>query len=161
MNFSCSGTISKWSFVAMSQTGQGRDQYPLFQLWRPNGTGQYERVYESSSDSGEMLWTMVDEPGLTVAEYVPQNPVPFQADDILGVYQPRDVGDSRLTLWHISVPNNYGHHRNYFRDLGMSLEVFNRVGSRTGNDYPLVAVNTSENEQIKSGAYEPPALCCS
>ena len=44
----------------------------------------------------------------------------------------------------------------------MSLEVFDtdESGTGTGNDYPLVAVNTSENEQ-KSGAYEPPAMCCS
>ena len=146
--------------MARSQTGKGRDQYPLFQLWRPNGTGRYERVYESSSDSEEMLWTVADESGLTVAEYVPQNPVPFQADDILGVYQPGDVEDNRLSVWYASVPENYGHH-NYFRDLVMSLEVFNTVGSRWGNDYPLVAVNTSENQQIKSEAYEPPAVCCS
>ena len=158
MNFSCSGNITKWTFVARSQTGENRDQYPLFQLWRPSGTGQYERVYESSSDSGEMFLTVADEPGLTVAEYVPQNPVPFEADDILGVYQLGDVTDRRLGLWFASVPENYGH-QNYFTVL--SLEVFDTDESGTGNDYPLVAVNTSENQQIKSGAYEPPALCCS
>ena len=159
MRFSCSGNISKWTFVARSQTGEGRNQYPLFQLWRPNGTGRYERVYELSNNGGR--FSTVDEPGLTVAGYVPQNPVPFQADDILGVFQLGGVEDSRLSLWYVSVPNGYGYHCNYFRDLGMSLEVFNTVGSRTGNDYPLVSVNTSENQQIKSGAYELLALCCS
>ena len=134
--------------MARSQTDEDHNQYPLFQLWRPNGTGRYERVYESSSDSEEMFWTVADESGLTVAEYVPQNPVPFQADYILGVYQPSDVedNDNRLSLRYVSVPNSYGYHRNYFRDLGMSLEVFNTVGSRRGNDYPLVAVNTSKNQ---------------
>ena len=146
--------------MARSRTGGDRNQYPLFQLWRPSGTERYERVYESSSDSGEMFWT-VDEPGLTAAEYVPQNPVPFQADDILGVYQLGGVTDRRLSLWYVSVQRNYGYHRNYFRDLAMSLEVFDTVESKTGSDYPLVAVNTSENQQIKSAAYEPPALCCS
>ena len=156
MNFSCSGDITKWTFVARSQTGKGRDQHPLFQLWRHNRTGRYERVHESSSDSEEMFRTVADESGLTVAEYVPQNPVPFQADDILGVYQPGDVG---LSVWYASVQNNYGY-RNYFT-LVMSLEVFNTDESETGNDYPLVAVNTSKNQQIKPGAYEPPAMCCS
>ena len=143
MSFSCSGNISKWIFVTKNQTGEGRDQYPLFQLWRPNGTGLYKRVYESSSGSREMFLT-VDQPGLTVAEYVPQNPVPFQAGYILGVYQPGDK--NRLSLWYASVQRNYGYHRNYFRDLGMSLELFDTNESTTGYNYPLIAVNTSENQ---------------
>ena len=138
MNFSCSGTINKWTFVARSRNGRNHDQYPLFQLWRPNGTGQYERVYESNSSSGTGL--TVDKPGLTVV-YVPQNPVPFQAGYILGVYQP---GDGRLSLLYGRVKKSYGYYHNYSGDLGMSLEVFNTSGSTTGYDYPLIAVITSE-----------------
>ena len=134
----------KWIFVAKSQT-EGHDQYPLFQLWRPNGTGLYERVYESSIGSGEMFLT-VDESGLTVTEYVLQNPVPFQAGYILGVYQPGDVNKNRLSLWYASVQKNYGYHHNYLGDLGMSLELFDTSESTTGYDYPLIAVNTSENQ---------------
>ena len=48
--------------MARSQTGGDRDQYPLFQLWRPDGSGQYERVYESNSGTG----LTVDQPGLTL-----------------------------------------------------------------------------------------------
>ena len=145
MNFSCSGTISMWTFVARSQTGGDRDQYPLFQLWRPSGTGQYERVYESNSGSGTGL--TVDNPGLTVAEYVPQNPVPFQAGYILGVYQPGG-NKTKLSLRYVSVQESYGYQRpDYFGDL-MSLKVFNTNESTTGYDYPLIAVNTSENQQI-------------
>ena len=106
--------------MARSQTGKGHDQYPLFQLWRPNGTGRYERVHESSSDSEEMFRTVADKSGLTVAEYVPKNPVPFQADDILGVYQPGGVTDRRLSLWFASVPTTV-----ITTILVMSLEVFN------------------------------------
>ena len=126
--------------MARRQTGGDRDQYPLFQLWRPSGTGQYERVYESNSGTG----LTVDEPRLTVVEYVPQNPVPFQASYILGVYQPGDVNRNRLSLWYGSVKKSYGYYHNYFGDLGMSLVVFNTSGSTTGYDYPLIAVNTSE-----------------
>ena len=85
----------------------------------------------------------MDKPGLTVV-YVPQNPVPFQAGYILGVYQPGDK--NRLSLWYASVQRNYGYHRNYFRDLGMSLELFDTNESTTGYNYPLIAVNTSENQ---------------
>ena len=136
VNFSCSGTISKWTFVARSRTGTKYDQYPLFQLWRPSGTDEYERVYESSSDGGE--FTASEEPGITIEEYSPHDPVPFRSGDVLGVYQPVD---SRLSLMHVNVPNGFGHD-NYIRRTEMSLEEVQ--GVRVGNDIPLVAVNTSE-----------------
>ena len=142
MTFECSGNISKWTFVARNRTGEGQDQYPLFQLWRPDGTELYERVYESSSVSGKMFST-VDESGLTVVDYVPQNPVPFQAGYILGVYQPGDVNKRRLSLWYASVKKSYGY---YFGDLGMSLKEFDTSESTTGYNYPLIAVNTSESQ---------------
>ena len=105
---------------------------------------------------------MSDVSEITTGEYLPNDPVTFHSGYILGVYQPGDVKDRRLSLWFASVPKNYGH-RHYFRDniYGTLLEVFNTTESKTGSDYPLIAVNTSENQQIKSGAYEPPALCCS
>ena len=124
--------------MARSRTGGGRDQYPLFQLWRPSGTGRYERVYESSSDSGR--FTTSEESGITIGEYVPHVPVPFHSGDVLGVYQPVD---SRLSLMHVSVPRGFGHD-NYIRWTAMSLVVFTTSAQGVGNDIPLVAVNTSE-----------------
>ena len=58
--------------MARSRTGGGRDQYPLFQLWRPSGTDEYERVYESRSDGGK--FTASEESGITIGEYVPYDP---------------------------------------------------------------------------------------
>ena len=143
VNFSCSGNISKWTFVARSQTGERHDQYPLFQLWRPSGTGKYERVYESSSDGGK--FTVSEEPGITIGEYSPHDPVPFHSGDVLGVYQPGDDSDSRLSLMHVSVPTGFDHD-NYVRWTEMSLVEFttSAQGVFVGNDIPLVAVNTSE-----------------
>ena len=141
VNFSCHGKISKWTFVARSQTGEGRDQYPLFQLWRPSGTDEYERVYESSSDSG--TFTASEVPGITIGEYLQHDPVPFHSGDVLGVYQPGNDSDSRLSLMHVNVPPGFGHD-NYIRQTEMSLAVFTTSGVRVGNDIPLVAVNTSE-----------------
>ena len=156
MNFSCSGTITKWTFVARSRTGGNRDQYPLFQLWRPRGTGRYERVYESSITS-----TLSGQSQFTVEEYIPDSPVPFEAGYIFGVYQPRG-GDSRLRVRYADVPDGYGH-LNYRR--GSRMDEFATDGSSTEYDYPLVAVNTSENQLIScnksyamSGAFEPSAL---
>ena len=123
--------------MARSRTGGGHDQYPLFQLWRPNGTEIYERMYESSSDGGR--FTASEESGITIGEYVPHDPVPFHSGDVLGVYQPVD---SRLSLMHVNVPSGFGHDNYYIRWTEMSLEEVQ--GVRLGNDIPLVAVNTSE-----------------
>ena len=124
--------------MARSRTGGGRDQYPLFQLWRPNGTGRYERVYESSSDGAR--FTASEYSGITIGEYSPHDPVPFHIGDVLGVYQPVD---SRLSLMHVNVPRGFGHD-NYVRRTEMSLVVFTTSAQGVGNDIPLVAVNTSE-----------------
>ena len=128
--------------MARSQTG-GHNQYPLFQLWRPSGTDEYERVYESSSDGGE--FTASEESGITIGEYLPHDPVPFHSGDVLGVYQPGDDSDSGLSLMHVNVPSGFGHD-NYIRWTKMSLEELSTSaqGVRVGNDIPLVAVNTSE-----------------
>ena len=151
MSFSCNGTISKWTFVARSQTGSNHDQYPLFQLWRTDGSDKYEKVYESNSTEG--VFKMADnESEFTVGEYIPDNPVPFEAGYIFGVYPGDGESSSRLSVRYASVPDRYGY-LNYRRS-GMSLEEFDTDGSSTGNDYPLVAVNTGENQQISCNKSE-------
>ena len=145
--------------MARSRTGAGRNQYPLFQLWRPNGTEIYRRVYESSITS-----TLSGQSDLTVEEYIPNDPVPFEAGYILGVYQPQE-SRRRMSVMHVDVPSGYGYD-NYIRDgVMMSLEVFNTDGLTAVNNYPLVAVNASEYQKThagldKSGAYETPSLYC-
>ena len=145
MSFSCSGTISKWTFVARVRTGGNCDQYPLFQLWKPSGTGRYQRVYESSSDGGN--FTMSDVSGITTGEYLLHDPVPFRTNYILGVYQPGSGLYSRLSLIHVNVPSGLGR-ENYVRRNETSLSVFNISGAVVENDEPLVAVNTSEKDAL-------------
>ena len=127
--------------MAWSRTGEGRDQYPLFQLWRPSGTDEYERVYESSIDGGR--FTTSEKSGITIEEYVPHDPVPFHSGDVLGVYQPGDDSDSRLSLMHVKVPPGFGLH-NYIRRTEKSMRELTTSARGVGNDIPLVAVNTSE-----------------
>ena len=161
MNFSCSGNISNWTFVARSRTGQGRDQYPLFQFWRHDGKEKYERVYESNSSVG-VFGVTESESEFTVGKYIPNSPVTFEDGYIFGVYQPRRQ-DSRLTMRYASVTSGYGYPI-YRRESKMPLEEFDTDGSPPRNDYPLVAVSTGENALTfsdKSEAYEPPALCYS
>ena len=146
MNFSCSGNITKWTFVARSRTGEGHDQYPLFQLWKTDGSDKYERVYESSSTEGVFMMADSDSE-FTVGEYIPDNPVPFEGGYIFGVYPGGSGSSSRLSVRYASVPSGYGY-LNYRRRSAMPLEEFNTVGSSARNDYPLTAANTSENQQI-------------
>ena len=143
MNFSCSGTISKWTFVARSRNGGNPRQYPRFQLWRPDGTGRYRRVYESSITS-----TLSGQSDFTVEEYTPNNPVPFEAGYILGVYQPEPAGSRRLSVVHVDVADEYSYD-NYHRN-NMMMEKFDTNRSRVGNNYPLVAVNASEYQKTLS-----------
>ena len=151
MNFSCSGNISKWTFVGRSRTGRNRDQYPRFQLWRPSGIGRYRRVYASITS------TMSGQSDFTVEEYIPDNLIPFEAGDIFGLYQPENR-ERRLSVVHVDVPSGYGYD-NYFRSYVMSLEEFDTNGLTFGNNYPLVAVNTSEYQKTSlvprlGGAWE-------
>jgi len=136
MNFSCNGTISRWTFVALRQNG---NQYPRFQLWRPNGPDRYERVYESIPAGSR--FTTTDNSGLTIAEYMPPAPIPFQAGDVLGVYQP-DSNVRRLSVIHVSVPSGLGR-VNYVG--GTDVVEFSTAELFAFNDFPLVAVNTSKN----------------
>ena len=143
MNFLCNGNISRWTFWARRQGGGG--QYPRFQLWRPNGTDRYERVYESSTDSSR--FTTEANSGLTIN--VPPAPIPVQAGDVLGVYQPGNRrGDRRLSVIHVNVPDDFGH-VNFVG--GTDVAEFNTGELSAFNDFPLVAVNTSKNQMFISG----------
>ena len=143
--------------MGRSRTGGNRTQYPRLQLWRPSGTGQYEKVYESN-----IISPLPGQSQFTLEEYIPDSPVPFEAGYIFGVYQPSG-GDSRRSVRYANVPDGYGH-LNYHRGSRMPLDEFDTDGSSTEYDYPLTAVNTSENQLIscnKSGSFEPSALCFS
>ena len=166
LNFSCRGTIFKWTFVARNQTGGGGDQYPLLQLWRPSGTGRYDRVYESSDnggrfvvESGDSRLTVGGHLPDTVAEYLPQNSLPsYQSGDVLGVYQPANA-DSRVSLRYELVPDDYGYNNQHYRTSAMSLEEFDTAGSLKENNYPLIAVNTGENPILKNQQLMSYLLC--
>jgi len=87
-----------------------------------------------------------DNSGLTIVEYVPPAPIPFQTNDVLGVYQP-DRNDRRLSVIHVSVPSGFGR-VNYVG--GTDMVEFSTGELSTFNDFPLVAVNTSKNQNYVS-----------
>ena len=99
-------------------------------------------MYESSITS-----TLSDQSDVTVEKYIPNDPVPFEDGYILGVYQPEPAGSRRLSVVHVDVPSGYGYENRHRDSMMMSKNVFNVGGSRVGNNYPLVAVNTSEYQK--------------
>ena len=98
-------------------------------------------MYQSTT--GSSCFMIEDTPGLTIAEYVPPAPIPFQPGYVLGVYQP---GNSRLSMIHVDVPAGFGH-VNYLHVRGTDEEVLDTManGVSASSDFPLVAVNTSKN----------------
>ena len=96
-------------------------------------------------ESGDSRLTVGGHLPDTVAEYLPQNSLPsYQSGDVLGVYQPANA-DSRVSLRYEFVPDDYGYNNQYYRTSVMSLEEFDTAGSSKENNYPLIAVTTSEN----------------
>ena len=75
-----------------------------------------------------------------VGEYIPDDPVPFEAGYIFRVDQPQEPC-RRLSVVYVEVPPGYGY-CNYHRES--DSPSFNTI-SGCANDYPPIAVNTSKN----------------
>ena len=147
MNFSCSGNINKWTFVVRSPPDENCDQYLQFELWTFNSTnGRFKSVCESNITS-----TVSGQSEFTVEECTPDDPVPFEAGYIFGVYQAQEPC---RRLVYVDVPHGYGYDSYYGES---ESHQFNIDESKKENNYPLVAVNTSEYQEIlaeKSGTLQ-------
>ena len=78
INFTCSGSIRSWIFGAfwIGHTAS----FTELQIWRSSGDGSYTKVGST---------TIMTEENTTWLYYYPlPSPMPFQAGDILGYYQP-------------------------------------------------------------------------
>ena len=79
VGFTCSGSIKSWVFGA--EWGGG-DFFPELQIWRPTGDdGVYTKV-------GYTTINTVMEESSRFYEFSLSSPLPFQAGDVLGYYQP-------------------------------------------------------------------------
>ena len=78
VNFTCSGSIQSWIFGA--QWIGSTASFTELQIWRSSGDGSYIKVGST---------TIMTEENTTELYYYPlSSPLPFQAGDILGYYQP-------------------------------------------------------------------------
>ena len=83
INFTCTGTLTKWIIGAQRTQIQATNHLQL-QIWRRRGSSnRYDRTTFSD------ITALNDTDDLNVYEYIPNPPLQFQAQDILGLYQPR------------------------------------------------------------------------
>ena len=125
----------------MAKLVGGGSRFPELQIWRNSGGTNYDRVAHSTVDNSVPTNTAF------VYENTPDNPLSFQAGDILGVFTPPVP---RLTFKY----QQQGGPRNYY--IGGTATAYSRVDLDQGlvlkarNDYPLVSVEVS-NPECTSG----------
>lgn len=135
IKFTCSGTLSKWIFVAESLSGRGRNRYPELQVWRPQSTEIYDIVHRipitpaSTSQSNVYTHTI-------------STPIQYQAGDVLGIYHPpADASAYKIYSVEHGGPDNYHMGRQESARVQFDLQSSD-VGIR--RDYPLVGAETSQ-----------------
>ena len=90
VNFTCSGSIQSWIFGAwwIGSTAS----FAELQIWRSSGDGSYTKVRSTTVIVTERI-------GTGLYNYPLSSPLPFQAGDILGYYQPNPMDmTSQLAL---------------------------------------------------------------
>ena len=137
VEFTCSGTLTGWRFVAQRINGRGRDSYPELQMWRPQ---------TSSSQVYDIVSSVRVSPQSTsqsnVYTHTLGSPISYQAGDVLGLYHPSaDTAAYKILSVENGGPNNY-----FLQRQDRSSEMFNTQSSgvRVHRDFPLVGAITSE-----------------
>ena len=133
-NFTCNGTLKKWTFAAEEKKGGvGRTEYPHFQIWRQSSsTHSYDRVGSSTVQPQRTR-------NLNVYEYVPGTPLEFQVGDILGIYQPSDDHSVFGAYYEVGtgLPNYRIENQN---SPAVSFDLNSAMVRSNQNDFPLVTV---------------------
>ena len=132
IKFTCNGTLTKWIIGAQRRLTQATNHLQL-QIWRRQGSSN---TYNRTTFSGITALTTTDD--LNVYEYIPNPPLEFQANDILGLYQPR-IRDTQVVVYY----QRGGGSRN-FRHSNQNSPLTSTSASGGGdNDLPLVAIEVN------------------
>ena len=136
INFTCSGSINKWTVAAEWNGGRMHVNFPQLEIWRIQSAGS--NVYNRM---GSTLTEGAVENGSRIYEFVPSPPLQFEPGDILGIFNP---DDPRLGIYYVDRigPPNY-----HTTDEGTSpsTDSFTITGDTDSqNDLPLFTVDTSE-----------------
>ena len=144
INFTCDGTIQSWVYGA-----QWEDiAFFELQIWRiDSGDGVYSRVGSTTITAEQSLTNLYHHPLST--------PLPFQAGDILGYYQP-----SRPLRLLLEVDGSRSQLSYTFDDLSSAASQLNiAVSDIIENQLPLISVVTGKI-RAKSYVCIKHFLCC-
>ena len=132
INFTCTGALTKWIIGAQQTPTQATNHLQL-QIWRRRQGSS--STYDRTTFSDITAVNATDD--LNVYEYIPNPPLQFQTNDILGLYQPW-ISNTQVLLYYQSGggPKNF------------AVFSWNPLTSRstTGgvdNDLPLVTVEVN------------------
>ena len=134
INFTCSGSINKWTVAAEWNGGRMHVNFPQLEIWRIQSAGSnvYNRM--GSTHPGGAV-----ENDSEIYEFVVSPPLQFQPGDILGIFNPHRP---RLGIYYVETigPPNY-----HTTNEGTSPSTASFTISNTAqNDLPLITVDTSE-----------------
>ena len=132
INFTCAGSILSWTFGAGWQGST--PELTELQIWRSSGDGSYTKVGNTT--------IMTEENTTGLYQYPLSSPLPFQAGDILGYYQPaRSRSQLRLLVVSQVDPVQTLHLRS---DQTDPANQFTINGSSTISRNLLISVETGE-----------------
>ena len=135
IKFTCTGTLTKWIIGARRTVTQANNpRYLQLQIWRQRRGSS--NTYDRTTFSDITALNATDD--LNVYEYIPNPPLEFQVNDILGLHQPR-IRDTEVVVYY----QIGGGPQNFRRSNRNSpLTSISASGGNTGDkDLPLVAVD--------------------
>ena len=133
IKFTCTGTLTKWVIGAQRRQATN-PRYLQLQIWRQRR--RPSNTYDRTNFSDITALNTTDD--LNVYEYIPNPPLEFQANDILGLYQPH-ISDTEVVVYY----QERGGPQNFRRlNHNSPLTNISASGGNTGDkDLPLVAVD--------------------
>ena len=134
INFTCTGTLTKWIIGAQRRLTQAIN-LPQLQIWRRRQGSS--NIYDRTTFSD--ITAVNDTDDLNMYEYIPNPPLQFQANDILGVYEPLR-NETPVHVWFEvgTGPWNYV----LFNQSSPVTSGFT-TGEGFDNNLPLVAVEVN------------------
>ena len=146
LKFTCTAMLTKWIIGARRTLTQATN-YLQLQIWRRRGSSN---TYDRATFSDITALNATDD--LNVYEYIPNPPLQFQANDILGLYHPR-ISDTQVVVYYQmgDGPRNFRSNRN-------SPLTSTSASGGGDNDLPLVAVEV--NGKINACPLQENYICC-
>ena len=129
IKFTCNGTLTKWIIGAQRRLTQATN-YLQLQIWRQRQGSS--NTYDGTTFTDITALNATDD--LNVYEYIPNPPLEFRTNDILGLYYPQISGTEVVVYYQVG-----GGPRNFHSNQDSPLTSISASGGG-GNDLPLVAV---------------------